>query len=110
MKISDLYENKKESFQEELIQHVMDVMVMYNVTGTSKTNINNIISELSSNDVSIDRETLVQIVEDLGYEIKGDDIIFSDESVSDEEDLYSDGTEFDEVGNMAKQAVDKRIK
>lgn len=110
MKISDLYEDKKESFEENLKQEVMDVMMIYNVTGTNKTNINNIISELSKGDTSIDRETLQEIIEELGYEVVGDDILFSDNNEVSDEDSFSDGSEFDEVGNMAKQAVDKRMK
>lgn len=110
MKISDLYEDKKkDEYNDQLKQTVMDVMVMYNVTGTSRTNINNIISELNKNDISMDVETIADIVTELGFEVEGEDVLFSDNDTVEVDDL-SDGEDFDEVGSLAKQATDKRMK
>lgn len=107
MKFSDLYENKKSEFSDELTREVMDMIVLYRAAGVNKTNINNIIDEMSKLNYSVDMETMTDIVKQLGFDVKEDTIIFSEE----EDDLeLSDGDEYDEVSSMAKSATDKRMK
>lgn len=108
MRISDLFENKKEEYDEHLKREVMDVLVLYNVTGTNRTNIINIISELEKEGIHIDQNSLSEIICDIGFEIDGETIIFDDTS-GDGDDLLDD-EEFDPVSAMAKKATDDRLK
>lgn len=107
MKYSDLFENRKEEFEDDLTKNTMDILVLYQVAGANKTNINNIIDELSKLEYSVDIETLTEIVEKLGFSVDDDKIIFSDE---DEELELSDDDEYDEVDSMAQKATEKRLK
>lgn len=107
MKYTDLYENRKDEFDDELTREVMDLLVLYQASGINKTNINNIIDELRKNNFSVDLDTIIDIIEKLGYNVSNNIIIFSEEST--DIDL-EDGEEYDEVDNMAKQATEKRLK
>lgn len=107
MKYSDLFENRKEEFEDDLTRDTMDILVLYQVAGANKTNINNIIDELNKLEYSVDIETITEVVEQLGFTVDGDKIVFSD----DEEELeLTDEDEYDEVDSMAQKATDKRLK
>lgn len=107
MKYTDLYENRKDEFDDELTREVMDLLVLYQASGVNRTNINNIIDELKKNDFSVDLDTIIDIIEKLGYNVNNNVIVFGEEST--DIDL-EDGEEYDEVDNMAKQATEKRLK
>lgn len=107
MKYTDLFENRKDEFDDELTREVMDVLVLYQAAGVNKTNINNIINELNKSNFSADVDTVVDIINQLGYQVNDQIIVFSDE-VDDSE--LSDSEEYDEVDSMAKKATDKRVK
>lgn len=107
MKYSDLFENRKEEFEDDLTKDTMDILVLYQVAGANKTNINNIIDELNKLEYSVDIDTITDVVEQLGFSVDGDKIIFSDD---DEEMELTDEDEYDEVDSMAQKATDKRLK
>ena len=107
MKYTDLYENRKEEFDDELSREVMDLLVLYQASGVNKTNINNIIDELKKNNFSVDLDTITGIVEKIGYEVNNNVIIFVNDSMDDVD--LEDGEEYDEVENMAKSATEKRM-
>lgn len=107
MKYTDLFENRKEEFEDDLTRSVMDLLVLYQAAGATSTNLNNISDELKKDDYSVDMETLSSIVEQLGFSVNNQVVKFID----DEDDLeLEDGEEYDEVENMAKTATDKRLK
>ena len=107
MKYTDLFENRKEEFEDDLTRSVMDLLVLYQAAGATSTNLNNISDELKKDDYSVDMETLSGIVEQLGFSVNNQVVKF----VDDEDDLeLEDGEEYDEVENMAKTATDKRLK
>lgn len=107
MKYTDLLENRKEEFEDDLTRAVMDLLVLYQAAGATSTNLNNISDELKKDDYSVDMETLSGIVEQLGFSVNNQVVKF----VDDEDDLeLEDGEEYDEVENMAKTATDKRLK
>ena len=107
MKYTDLFENRKEEFEDDLTRAVMDLLVLYQAAGATSTNLNNISDELKKDDYSVDMETLSGIVEQLGFSVNNQVVKF----VDDEDDLdLEDGEEYDEVENMAKTATDKRLK
>lgn len=107
MKYTDLFENRKEEFEDDLTRSVMDLLVLYQAAGATSTNLNNISDELKKDDYSVDMETLSGIVEQLGFSVNNQVVKFID----DEDDLeLEDGEEYDEVENMAKTATDKRLK
>lgn len=107
MKYSDLFETRKEEFSDQLTREVMDVLVLYQAAGVNKTNINNIINEMEKLNFSVDYDTMVEIVQKLGFSVHDQIIMFTDE---DQELDLEDGEEYDEVENMAKSATDKRLK
>jgi len=107
MKYTDLFENRKEEFEDDLTRAVMDLLVLYQAAGATSTNLNNISDELKKDDYSVDMETLSGIVEQLGFSVNNRVVKF----VDDEDDLeLEDGEEYDEVENMAKTATNKRLK
>ncbi len=107
MKYTDLLENRKEEFEDDLTRAVMDLLVLYQAAGATSTNLNNISDELKKDDYSVDMETLSGIVEQLGFSVNNQVVKF----VDDEDDLeLEDGEEYDEVENMAKTATEKRLK
>ena len=107
MKYTDLFENRKEEFDDDLTRSVMDLLVLYQAAGATSTNLNNISDELKKDDYSVDMETLSGIVEQLGFSVNNRVVKF----VDDEDDLeLEDGEEYDEVENMAKTATNKRLK
>ncbi len=106
MKISDLYESKKEDYDEHLKRQVMDVLVLYNVTGTNQTNILNIVSELEKEGLSIDIESLTEIIQDIGFDVNGEVVSFDN---SEGDDTLEDGEEFDPVSSMAAKATKDRM-
>lgn len=107
MKYTDLFENRKEEFEDDLTRSVMDLLVLYQAAGATSTNLNNISDELKKDDYSVDMETLSGIVEQLGFSVNNQVVKFID----DEDGLeLEDGEEYDEVENMAKTATDKRLK
>ena len=107
MKYTDLFENRKEEFEDDLTRAAMDLLVLYQAAGATSTNLNNISDELKKDDYSVDMETLSGIVEQLGFSVNNQVVKF----VDDEDDLeLEDGEEYDEVENMAKTATDKRLK
>lgn len=106
MKYTDLFENKKQEFEDDLTRAVMDLLVLYQAAGATSTNLNNISDELKKDDYSVDIQTLTDIVEKLGFAVNNHIVKF----VDDGDDLnLDDGDEYDEVENMAKTATDKRI-
>ena len=109
MKISDLFENKKEQYDDKLKRQIMDVLVLYNVTGTNKTNINNIVTELNKEGLSVDRSSLEDIIKEIGFDVEDEMVIFSD-NIGDAEDYLDDGEDYDPVSNMASNAMNKRMK
>ncbi len=107
MKYTDLFENRKEEFEDDLTRSVMDLLVLYQAAGATSTNLNNISDELKKDNYSVDMETLSGIVEQLGFSVNNQVVKF----VDDEDGLeLEDGEEYDEVENMAKTATDKRLK
>ena len=107
MKYTDLFENRKEEFEDDLTRAVMDLLVLYQAAGATSTNLNNISDELKKDNYSVDMETLSGIVEQLGFSVNNQVVKF----VDDEDDLeLEDGEEYDEVENMAKTATNKRLK
>lgn len=107
MKYTDLFENRKEEFDDDLTRSVMDLLVLYQAAGATSTNLNNISDELKKDDYSVDMETLSNIVEKLGFSVNNQIVKF----VDDDDDIdLDDGEEYDEVENMAKTATDKRLK
>lgn len=110
MKYTDLYETKKEQFEDELTREVMDVIVLYQVAGVRKTNINNIMDELRKSDYAVDSETLIEIIEKIGYTVTDDILQLDNEEEEVELNDENPDEEYDEVGDMAKTATDKRVK
>lgn len=106
MKYTDLMENRKEEFNDDLTRAIMDFLVLYQAAGATRTNLNNISDELKKDNYSVDMETLISIVEELGFTVENQIVKFTND---DEELDLEDGEEYDEVGNMAKTATDKRV-
>lgn len=113
MKISDLNESSRDM---DLDDEIMNIIMMFHKTGADKTDINNVISELKKNNISVTEQDIVDFVEsNKTLSITSDNKIVLDpeadsDSSADDISGVKSPEEYNPAKDKAKKAAEKRLK
>lgn len=112
MNLSDIYNHLSESYESDLVRSVTDALVALKITGVSEVPTQKVLDDFASRGIKLSAESLQQLLlkQHIVKDINKDRIIFNDEpevkSNNDVNKKYSDMT----VSQMAKAALNKRMK